>query len=130
MYLFKMWPKMKASTSSRRKATDHEMCIRDSSCAVIGAFCSFSLGATDKLSWFGKTLFDWFDFITGQVFLPMAGLLTCLFLGWYVPKKILKDEFTNWGTLKGRLFGIYFFLIKFVCPILILLVFLNQFEVL
>ena len=60
----------------------------------------------------------------------MAGLLTCLFLGWYVPKKILKDEFTNWGTLKGRLFGIYFFLIKFVCPILILLVFLNQFEVL
>lgn len=100
------------------------------SCAVIGAFCSFSLGATDKLSWFGKTLFDWFDFITGQVFLPMAGLLTCLFLGWYVPKKILKDEFTNWGTLKGRLFGIYFFLIKFVCPILILLVFLNQFEVL
>ena len=100
------------------------------SCAIIGAFCSFSLGATDKLSWLGKTLFDWFDFITGQIFLPMAGLLTCLFLGWYVPKKILKDEFTNWGTLKGRLFGIYFFLIKFVCPILILLVFLNQFGVL
>ena len=100
------------------------------SCAIIGAFCSFSLGATDKLSWLGKTLFDWFDFITGQIFLPMGGLLTCLFLGWYVPKKILKDEFTNWGTLKGRLFGIYFFLIKFVCPILILLVFLNQFGVL
>ena len=100
------------------------------SCAIIGAFCSLSLGATDKLSWLGKTLFDWFDFITGQIFLPMGGLLTCLFLGWYVPKKILKDEFTNWGTLKGRLFGIYFFLIKFVCPILILLVFLNQFGVL
>ena len=100
------------------------------SCAIIGAFCSFSLGATDKLSWLGKTLFDWFDFITGQIFLPMGGLLTCLFLGWYVPKKILKDEFTNWGTLKGRLFGIYFFLVKFVCPILILLVFLNQFGVL
>ena len=100
------------------------------SCAIIGAFCSFSLGATDKLSWLGKTLFDWFDFNTAQSYHPMGGLHTGLFLGWYVPKKILKDEFTNWGTLKGRLFGIYFFLIKFVCPILILLVFLNQFGVL
>jgi SNF family Na+-dependent transporter len=40
-----------------------------------------------------------------------------------------QDEFTNWGTLKGHLFGIYLFLIKFVCPVLIFLVFLNQFGV-
>lgn len=99
------------------------------SCAIIGAFCSLSLGATDKLSFFGKALFDWFDFVTGQIFLPLGGFLTCLFLGWYVPKQIVQDEFTNWGTLKGRLFGIYLFLIKFVCPVLIFLVFLNQFGV-
>ena len=99
------------------------------SCAIIGAFCSLSLGATDKLSFFGKALFDWFDFVTGQIFLPLAGFLTCLFLGWYVPKQIVQDEFTNWGTLKGRLFSIYLFLIKFVCPVLIFLVFLNQFGV-
>ena len=48
------------------------------SCAIIGAFCSLSLGATDKLSFFGKALFDWFDFVTGQIFLPLAGFLTCL----------------------------------------------------
>ena len=100
------------------------------SCAIIGAFCSLSLGATDKLSFYGKTLFDWFDFVTGQLFLPAAGLLTCLFLGWYVPKKVVQDEFTNWGTLKGKVFNVYLFLIKFVCPILIFLVFLNQFGVL
>ena len=100
------------------------------SCAIIGAFCSLSLGATDKLSFCGKTLFDWCDFVTGQLFLPTAGLLTCLFLGWYVPKKVVQDEFTNWGTLKGKVFNVYLFLIKFVCPILIFLVFLNQFGVL
>ena len=100
------------------------------SCAIIGAFCSLSLGATDKLSFYGKTLFDWFDFVTGQLFLPTAGFLTCLFLGWYVPKKVVQDEFTNWGTLKGKVFNVYLFLIKFVCPILIFLVFLNQFGVL
>ena len=99
------------------------------SCAIIGAFCSLSLGATDKLSFGGKTLFDWFDFVTGQLFLPTAGLLTCLFLGWYVPKKVVQDEFTNWGTLKGQVFHVYLFLIRFVCPVLIFLVFLNQFGV-
>lgn len=95
-------------------------------CALIGAFCSLSLGATDALTFLGKNLFDWFDFVTGQIFLPIAGFFTCLFLGWYVPKKIVQDEFTNWGTLRGKLFGIYLFLIRFVSPLLILLVFLNQ----
>ncbi len=99
-------------------------------CAIIGALCSLSLGATDTLTFGGKALFDWFDFVTGQVFLPLAGFFTCLFIGWYVPKKIVKDEFTNWGTLKGSLFGVYLFLVRFVCPICILLVFLNQFGLL
>lgn len=101
-------------------------CIVTVSCALIGAFCSLSLGATDALTFAGKALFDWFDFITGQIFLPMAGFFTCLFIGWYVPKKVVRDEFTNWGTLKGSLFGVYLFLVRFICPVAILLVFLNQ----
>lgn len=96
------------------------------SCSIIGAICSLSLCPTDVLTFGGKTLFDWFDFITGQIFLPIAGFLTCLFMGWYVPKKVVRDEFTNWGTLRGRFFGVYLFLIRFVCPILIFLVFLDQ----
>ena len=93
---------------------------------VIGAFCSLSLGAVQSLSAFGVTLFDAFDFITGQIFLPVGGFLTCIFLGWFVPKKIVKDEFTNWGTLSATFFGIYLFLIRFVCPIAILAIFLHQ----
>lgn len=97
-------------------------------CAIIGAFCSLSLGATDALTFGGRNLFGWFDFITGQIFLPIAGFLTCIFLGWFIPKQILHSEFTNEGTLRGRIFKIYLFLIRFVCPIFILLVFLKQLE--
>ena len=79
------------------------------STAVIGAFCSLSLGAVDGFVIFGRSLFDWFDFITGQVFLPIVGFLTCIFIGWYVPHKIVHDEFTNWGTLNGRFFHFYIF---------------------
>ena len=97
------------------------------STCVIGAFCSLSLGATDKLVIFGQPLFDWFDFITGQIFLPIVGFLTCVFIGWFVPHKIVRDEFTNWGTLRGRFFHLFLFLVKYVCPICILFIFLHQF---
>ena len=102
--------------------------------SVIGAFCSLSMGAVDVLTFFGKSLFDWFDFITGQIFLPIVGFLTCIFIGWFVPHQIVRNEFTNQGELKSigyvRLFHVYIFLVKYVCPLAILLIFLHQFGLL
>ena len=97
--------------------------------SLIGAVCSLSLGAVDGLTVFGRSLFDVFDFVTGQIFLPVGGLLTCLFMGWYVPRNIIKDEFTNWGTLRGTFFHVYLFAVRFVCPLCILSVFLHQFGI-
>ena len=94
--------------------------------AIIGAFCSLSLGATDVLTFGGRSLFDWFDFVTGQVFLPVVGFLTCLFVGWVIPHKVVHDEFTNWGALRGRFFHLFLLLVKYVCPLAILIIFLHQ----
>lgn len=100
-------------------------------CAIIGVFCALSYG--DTRSWLmldGQSMFNWFDFLTGQIFLPLGGFLTCLFLGWYVPRSVVKDEFTNGGTLRGgHLFRIYLFAIRYVCPLCILLIFLHEFGV-
>jgi len=98
------------------------------SCFVMGAFCSLSLGPSGQyLQLFGKTLFDLFDYVTGQIFLPIVGFLTCILIGWFVPHKMVRDEFTNQGTLyAGRFFHLYLFLVKYVCPICILWIFLHQ----
>jgi len=98
------------------------------SCSVIGAFCSLSLGKLDCLQLFGKSLFDIFDFTSGQILLPLGGFLTCLFVGWYLPKDLVRDEYTNGGTLRSRSYKTYLFVVRFVCPILILLIFLRQFS--
>ena len=92
----------------------------------IGIFCSLSLGGVDWLTFNGMTMFDIFDFVTGQIFLPIVGFFACLFIGWYVPKSVVRDEFTNWGTLKGSLFGLFLFCVRFICPLGILAVFVNQ----
>jgi NSS family neurotransmitter:Na+ symporter len=100
-------------------------------CIFVGIICSLSLGVGKEYVLFQKTVFDLFDFVTGQVFLPIVGFLTCIFIGWFAPHKIVKDEFTNWGTLRnGLLFHVYLFLVKYVCPICILFIFLHQFGLL
>ena len=107
--------------SRKRSAT-----IVSVSTSVIAIFCSLSLAGVDWLVIGGKSLFDWFDFVTGQLFLPIVGFFACLFIGWYVPKDIVRDEFTNWGTLRSPLYPVYLVCVRFVCPTGILLVFLNQ----
>ena len=100
-------------------------------CMILGAICSLSLGAWSKQQLFGMTIFDLFDFVTGQLFLPIVGFLTCIFIGWFVPHKLVRDEFTNNGTLRNvTLFHFYIFLVKYVCPICILFIFLHQFGLL
>ena len=100
------------------------------SCAVIGCFCSLSFARTE-LSLCGMPLFDLFDFVTGQVFLPVGGFLTCLFLGWVAPRRVVVGELTNDGTLHTRRWALKAYLIgvRYVCPVCILLVFLHQFGI-
>ena len=110
---------------SRRKGA----AIVTASTMFVGIFCSLSLSGYRGLQIAGKPLFDVFDFVTGQIFLPVGGFLTCLFIGWFVPKKMVQDEFTNWGTVCNRLFPVFLFLVRFVCPLAILCIFMHQFNV-
>lgn len=111
--------------TSRKKGAWVETII----CCIIGIFCSLSQGAVPELVICGKDFLGWCDNLTAQLLMPVGSFLTCLFLGWYVPKKIVRDEFTNWGTLKGTLFPVFLFMIRFVSPICILMVFLHQLKV-
>ena len=97
---------------------------------LIGIICSLSLSGNSLLTFAGQTLFDWFDFITGQIFLPVGGFFTCIFLGWYVPKKVTQAEFTNNGTVSTAFFAAFLFLIRYICPLCILAIFLHQFGIL
>ena len=98
-------------------------------CCVIGIFSSLSMGAVDKLTLMGMPFLDFCDHLTAQFLLPLGSFLTCIFIGWYVPQQIVKDEFTNWGTLRGTLFNAWLFAVRFICPICIIAVFLHQFGI-
>ena len=92
---------------------------------VIGMLSSMSCGACN-LRLLGMSLMDFFDCITAQYMMPIGALLTSLYSGWGARTAVVNREFTNCGTVYRRLFPVYLFMVRFICPILIAIVFLNQ----
>ena len=96
----------------------------------LGIFSSLSFGVMKGFTVGGLAFFDALDYLTAKIMLPLGGMLTCIFVGTRVDKKVLKAELTNEGTLKFRLFGAYVFFMKYVAPIAIGIVFLNELGIL
>ena len=71
-------------------------------------------------------MLDCCDYLTGQLLMPISSFLTCLFVGWYVPSKLVRDEFTNHGTVSAFFFRAFLFCVRFVCPVGIAIIFLHQ----
>ena len=92
---------------------------------VIGMLSSMSCGAYN-LRLLGMSLMDFFDCITAQYMMPIGALLTSLYIGWGARTAVVNREFTNCGTVYRRLFPVYLYMVRFICPILIAIVFLNQ----
>jgi len=75
--------------------------------------------ASAALCLWSSKIFDFFDMVTADVLMPLGGLLTCIFAGWHLDRKIFRKEISNDGTLRAPLFGVLVFLLKWVAPLLI-----------
>lgn len=95
-------------------------------CITIGVFSSLSLGILREYTLFDKGVFDLLDFVTAKIMLPLGGLLVCIFVGWYLKRSVSYEELTNGGKLKAVFFNLYIFILRFVAPIAISLIFINE----
>lgn len=96
-------------------------------CWVVGALCSLSFGPLSDLKIAGNSIFDFFDNLSSNILMTLGSLLTVLFVGWRMKKTDVYDEFTNGGTLStnAKIFGVLWFLIRFVCPLAIISIFIS-----
>ena len=106
---------------SRKKAT----IVSATLIYMLGIFCTLSQGPLDNLGLFGKNLFSIFDYLAANIILPLGALIIAVFTGWFLGKRNVRDEITNGGRFKGRLFSTFMTIIRFVAPIAIAIVFLN-----
>lgn len=93
---------------------------------VICILSSMSMGAVEGMTLFGMPLLSFFDFITAKLMMPIGALLTTFYVGWYAPLTTVRNEFTNKGTVGEKLFPLFLFTVRYICPIFILLIFIHE----
>ena len=95
-------------------------------CITVGVACSLSVGVWGEHTLFGLNIFDLFDFVTAKIMLPVGGFLIAIYTGWICDDKLLRDEVTNHGTVAVGIYGMYRFLVRYVAPVAILAIFVNE----
>ncbi|MGV8892598.1 MAG: sodium-dependent transporter [Burkholderiaceae bacterium] len=72
---------------------------------------------------FGRNLFDLFDFLSSNIILPAGGIAIAIFVGWFWGFDKFSQALSNRGQLQNqRLVRTIFFLLRYVSPLLILIV--------
>ena len=93
---------------------------------LLGIPSSLSMGPWSDITLFrGLVIFDAVDFIASNVLLPLGGLLLCIFVGWVWGIDNAVKEATSNGKQPFVLATFWGFLVKYVAPIAILVVFVR-----
>ncbi|HEY8889005.1 MAG TPA: hypothetical protein VIM70_01935 [Clostridium sp.] len=98
---------------------------------VVGILATLSADPTsalDNIHILGQRgFFDTFDYLSSNILLPVGGLLLAIYIGYFTKKEDFKLELSNQGTLNNDfVFNIIFVFIKFISPLLLIIVFLNS----
>lgn len=93
---------------------------------IVGILSSLSMGLLKSYTLFGLNFFNLLDFVTAKIMLPLGGMMICIFTAKRVDKLLLKEEVTNHGTIRFYFFNTYAFFVKYIAPIAIGLIFLNE----
>lgn len=80
-------------------------------------------GPLSSLLILGRNIFDFFDVVSANIFFVLTALLCCIYVGW-VLKEDAVYEISNAGKIKSPFVKIWYNYIKFILPVIILLIFI------
>ena len=69
----------------------------------------------------GKNFFDWLDYLTSRWMMPLGGIFIVIFAGYVLRSEIMRDEL----GLPPLGYALWLFMVRYVCPVLITMVFLH-----
>ena len=90
---------------------------------VISIPATLSFSSLSGIKFGAGTIFDNMDFIVSNILMPLGALGTTLVVGQLLDKQALKESF---GKDKFKLFVPWYILIKYIMPVIIILIFIVQ----
>lgn len=94
--------------------------------AIIGIPSAFSYGLLSHITLFGKNIFDCADYLVSNILLPLGALSIAIFVPLKMKREVLMAEFIEGSPGAKRWFGIWLLLLRYILPIVIVVVFLNM----
>ncbi len=91
---------------------------------MLSTVASLSLGDWSDIKLLGMNFFALLDNFTAIVMLPILGILTSVFVGWLWKKEDMKAELTAEGGVDKATYPVIRFLLRYVCPVLVSIVFI------
>ncbi|WP_338470180.1 sodium-dependent transporter [Niallia sp. XMNu-256] len=91
---------------------------------IVGVPSALSFGVLSDISIFNKTIFDAADFLVSNLLMPIGALLISIFVSYKMKKSVLNSELIQNTKYQG-LFHIWYFLLRYVIPLVIIVVFLD-----
>ena len=93
---------------------------------ILGLLSVFGYSIWSDVKIFGMQFLDFFDFITNNLMMPVLAFLTCIMIGYVVKTKYVEDEVMH-GQKKFRSKLLYNIMIKFVCPVCMIIILITPF---
>ena len=94
--------------------------------AIVGVPAALSNNLMADVKIFGLTFFDLYDFGSSNILLPLGGLFLAIFAGWVWGLSRFQSALSNEGKIQnGRFTRTIFFILKFITPVLVLVILLS-----
>ena len=107
---------------------------RKSACFIVllpliglSSLCSLSQGVLSHIRIFSMNIFDFLDTVATNIMLPVSAIITCVFLGWVIPKTFLKNELTNKGRVNHMIAYPIIWVVRYAAPVLIAIILIAKF---
>ncbi len=90
---------------------------------ALGIACLLSFNAWQDVTIFGKNIFDFLDYVTSKLMLPLTGLGTIIFAGWMMKQETIRQEL----NLSPVIFAGWKFLCRIVIPVAVVAILVYGF---
>lgn len=93
---------------------------------LVAALCAQSQVEGSRLMIGDYNVFDFLDMLSSNYLMTIGGLLIVIFAGWHISEKRLRKVFTSNGMYNNRIFPVFRFVIRYVSPIAVAIIFLSK----
>lgn len=94
---------------------------------LFSSLCSLSFGSLSDFKILGMTIFDSLDAFTTNILLPLVSMGVCIYVGWFAPSGLLRNQISNQSTLRSSATPIVLFIIRYAAPIMIAAIMASKF---